>query len=132
MIFQAKTQDEILSIECGPWSWFIAGGRIVAWFRIVAGGGFEAGSRLVASYIIVLWICSFILWVSILQRGDLIACWTLVASLGDLIVVFWVRSPRVRVIFGVLGPNSIEKFWLEKSLEFWLEIPSTKEMFTNW
>ena len=34
-----------------------------------------------------------------------------------------------------LGPNSIEKFrlefWLEKSLEFWLEIPYTMKMFKN-
>ena len=31
------------------------------------------------------------------------------------------------------GPNSIEKvwleFWLEKSLEFWLEVPHNKKMF---
>ena len=34
------------------------------------------------------------------------------------------------------GPNSIEKnwleFWLEKPLEFRLEIPYTKKMFKNW
>ena len=34
-----------------------------------------------------------------------------------------------------LGPNSIEKIWLEfrleKPLEFWLEIPYTKKMFKN-
>ena len=30
-----------------------------------------------------------------------------------------------------LGSNSIEKFGLEKTLEFWLEIPYTKEMFKN-
>ena len=30
-----------------------------------------------------------------------------------------------------LGPNSIEKFWLEKSLEFWLEIPYTKKKLKN-
>ena len=33
------------------------------------------------------------------------------------------------------GPNSIEKiwleFWLEKPLEFWLEISYTKKMFKN-
>ena len=34
------------------------------------------------------------------------------------------------------GPHSWEaiqykKFWLEKSLEFWLEIPYTKKMFKN-
>ena len=32
------------------------------------------------------------------------------------------------------GPNSIEillEFWLEKSLEFWLEIPHTKNNFKN-
>ena len=35
-----------------------------------------------------------------------------------------------------LGPNSIEtfwlEFWLEKSLEFWLEIPNNKKMFKKW
>ena len=34
-----------------------------------------------------------------------------------------------------LGPNSIEKcwleFWLEKSLEFWLEITHTKKLIKN-
>ena len=34
-----------------------------------------------------------------------------------------------------LGPNSIEtfwlEFWLEKSLEFWLEIPYTEKVFKN-
>ena len=34
-----------------------------------------------------------------------------------------------------LGPNSIEKFWLEfwleKPLEFWLDIPYTKKMVTR-
>ena len=34
------------------------------------------------------------------------------------------------------GPNSIENilanFRLEKSLEFWLEIPYTKKTFKNW
>ena len=34
---------------------------------------------------------------------------------------------------GLLGPNSIGKFWfefwLEKPLEFWLEIPYSKKMF---
>ena len=38
------------------------------------------------------------------------------------------RRPR-------LGPNSIEifwlEFWLEKPLEFWLEISYTKKMFKN-
>ena len=34
-------------------------------------------------------------------------------------------------LLGLLGPNSIEKFWLEKPLEFWLEIPYTKKMFKN-
>ena len=29
------------------------------------------------------------------------------------------------------GPNSIEKVWLEKPLEFWLEIHYTKKMFGN-
>ena len=28
--------------------------------------------------------------------------------------------------------DSIEKVWLEKSLEFWLEIPYTNKMFKNW
>ena len=32
---------------------------------------------------------------------------------------------------GLQGPNSIDKFWLEKSLEFSLEIPYTKKMFKN-
>ena len=36
----------------------------------------------------------------------------------------------------LLGVNSIENFWLEfrleKSLEFWLEIPHTLKMFKNW
>ena len=36
----------------------------------------------------------------------------------------------------VLGPNSIEKiwlelFWLEKSLEFWFEIPHTEKMLKS-
>ena len=35
----------------------------------------------------------------------------------------------------LLGPNLIDKFWLEFLLEipfeFWLEIPSTKKMFKN-
>ena len=35
-----------------------------------------------------------------------------------------------------LGPNSIEKFWLEfrlgNPLEVWLQIPYTKKMFKNW
>ena len=39
------------------------------------------------------------------------------------------------VVIGLLGPNSIEKcwleFWLEKPLEFWLQIPCTKKMFKN-
>ena len=38
------------------------------------------------------------------------------------------QSPPLSV---TLGGNSIEKCWLEKSLEFWLEIPYTKEMFKN-
>ena len=37
------------------------------------------------------------------------------------------RVARVQVQVGYLGPNSIEtfwlEFWLEKSLELWLEIP---------
>ena len=36
----------------------------------------------------------------------------------------------------LLGPNSIEnfwlEFWLEKSLEFWLEIPYTKKNVQKW
>ena len=35
----------------------------------------------------------------------------------------------------VPGPNSIEifwlEFWIEKPLEFWLEIVFTEKMFTN-
>ena len=40
-------------------------------------------------------------------------------------------DPRLHA--DVLGPNSIQHFWLEfwlkKPLEFWLEIPYTKKMF---
>ena len=49
--------------------------------------------------------------------------WTLVRLLWRRRFVKW------------LGPNSIEnfwlEFWLEKSLEFWLEIPHTKKMLKN-
>ena len=43
------------------------------------------------------------------------------------------EGPRGAERAGPQGPNSIEKiwleFWLEKRLEFWLEIPYTKKWF---
>ena len=46
-----------------------------------------------------------------------------------------VQHPEGVTVLPDLGPDSIEKFWLEflleKSLEFWLEYPDTKKMFKN-
>ena len=57
------------------------------------------------------------------------------AAVGDLPVERPGPAGRRKGIEARLGPNSTEKFWLEfrleKSLEFWLEIPYTKEMFKN-
>ena len=44
------------------------------------------------------------------------------------------RDDRVRQVV-VLGPNSIDNFWLEfrleQLLEFWLEIPYTEKIFKD-
>ena len=49
---------------------------------------------------------------------------------ADLLRHFGQLEPWV-----ALGPNSIEKFWLEhwleKSVEFWLEIPHSRKMYKN-
>ena len=57
------------------------------------------------------------------------------AAVGDLPVERPGPAGRRKGSEARLGPNSIEKFWLEfrleKLLEFWLEIPHTKKMFKN-
>ena len=43
---------------------------------------------------------------------------------------FRLMNSSTLTVLKCLGSDSIEKFWLEKSLEFWLEIPYTrKKMF---
>ena len=53
----------------------------------------------------------------------------------EVVVVEGLQSAEPQLVEDPLGPNSIEKiwleFWLEKPLEFWLEIPYTKKMFKN-
>ena len=54
-------------------------------------------------------------------------------GLGEVVVA--AEQRRVQAVV-LMGPNSIEtfllEFWLEKSLEIWLEIPYTKKKLTNW
>ena len=50
------------------------------------------------------------------------------------LIIRWLATQEKETSFRMLlerclGHNSIEKFWLEKPLEFGLEIPSTKKMF---
>ena len=57
------------------------------------------------------------------------------AAIGDLPVERPGPAGRRKGIEARLGPNSMEKFSLEfrleKSLEFWLEIPYNKKLFKN-
>ena len=54
---------------------------------------------------------------------------------AEVVLAEGLQVAHVEVHAGRLGPNSIEKNWpefrLERSLEFWLEIPYTKKLLKN-
>ena len=80
-----------------------------------------------------------------LQAVAVAAVDVVTSRLGRRVVEVEVDRPQIAVVAEVqaalhvsvqgLGPNSIEKFWLEfrleKSLEIWLDIPYIKKMFKN-
>ena len=55
---------------------------------------------------------------------------------NDFVAALVLPLERAQLAVRELGPNSIEKFWLEfqlkKPLEFRLEIPYTKTKFKKW